>query len=238
MTESKKKDDDWWKREEVRGLFVIGVIATLLGAKNFYEEAKLSFGILKGIPISIFIDILLVFWGAYALVMVFATSDDFFSQETISELYKASRMMLMMGVYMLGAYFFLFFILGNIFRLHLLVLPILPSVIGYISWSYIKKQKEEKKKGDFNWRSYFSKYTLRKIISALRGITGGLFMLGYVHIFLYLFNIEPPLLKYQSIDTIIITTILINTGWILLYYLDEIQNINNVKDEKVNTVQE
>jgi len=74
------------RREEVRGLFVLGVIAVLI---VLHSDSALW-------PVArVLVDTLLVFWGAYAILTVVGLSEDVFGR-------RISRASSLAGLYALG----------------------------------------------------------------------------------------------------------------------------------------
>lgn len=63
------------RREELRGLFIFGVLASLLAGREYYTAVKIPFGTLE-IDAIYFADLILLLWGAYAFFMALSISDD------------------------------------------------------------------------------------------------------------------------------------------------------------------
>jgi hypothetical protein len=81
--------------EEVRGLFVLGVIATVLAFKNELESVILPSGGRVGEGV---IFALAANWGIYALLMAIGLSDDVFKPRVCSICLSMARVALFVGV--------------------------------------------------------------------------------------------------------------------------------------------
>lgn len=66
-------------REEVRGVFVLGIVATLFLAKD-YLSFKFPYG---STLFTEYVNSLILFWLVYAFLMAIAVSDDIFSETAI-----------------------------------------------------------------------------------------------------------------------------------------------------------
>jgi len=71
-------------REEVRGIFVLGVIATILTAREL-----LSYKLL-GLPIQFYLTDLLYGWGAYTFLMVMGVSSDWLGERIAKACYVSA----------------------------------------------------------------------------------------------------------------------------------------------------
>lgn len=140
---SRKKTKSTPNREEIRGLFVVGVITTLLAAKEYWYNVPFKFG-----PITVngqlFINIILVMWGGYIFCMVFSSSDDFLS-ENLRNLFSILGINLLMAgtvlfIYIVGT----IFIMGNFSNINFLIYPIAPFIILFIYKKYKNLPKIEK----------------------------------------------------------------------------------------------
>jgi hypothetical protein len=84
-------------REEARGIFVLGVIASLLAAKD-------SLGLaldLAHFTFSSFLVILILYWGAYTALMAVGISSDLFDEAFAARCETLARFMFVGGVWVL-----------------------------------------------------------------------------------------------------------------------------------------
>jgi hypothetical protein len=91
--------------EEVRGLFVLGVIATILAFKNELASIITPTGGLIGDAVVL---VLAATWGSYAFLMAIGLSDDVFKPRVCSACLRLARLLLWLGVY----YFSIVIIVG------------------------------------------------------------------------------------------------------------------------------
>jgi hypothetical protein len=80
------------EREELRGLFVLGIIATLLTSREF-----LDFPIL-GVPTRTILLSLILSWGAYAFFMVIAISGDWVKEPIVKVCYFLAYNLFVTGI--------------------------------------------------------------------------------------------------------------------------------------------
>lgn len=79
-------------QEEVRGLFVLGIIATLLTSREFLDFMVL------GYPIRTILIGLVVMWGAYAFSMVLAISSDWIGENAAKFAYMNAYVTFLTGI--------------------------------------------------------------------------------------------------------------------------------------------
>jgi hypothetical protein len=84
------------QREQVRGLFVLGVIATLLGVRN-EVDLMVKRGSIHAM-ISAGVSFLIFYWGLYAFLMSVAVSGDIFNKTTITISYTFAKAMFKIGI--------------------------------------------------------------------------------------------------------------------------------------------
>jgi hypothetical protein len=80
MTSTDKKRDFIvnYHREEIRGLFVLGIIATLLAVRGqIAYSIKFPFATLD---LAVILNWLILYWGIYAVLMAVAVSDDIYKK--------------------------------------------------------------------------------------------------------------------------------------------------------------
>ena len=109
------------EREEVRGIFVLGIIATLLSIAQVAPKLQLPFGV----P---FVDAmywLIVYWGSYLVFAVIGISRDWIRQSVAEWSYEFSSITFVGGMGILVALVTLV-VIGSV----------LPFQIGYV-WSLL-----------------------------------------------------------------------------------------------------
>jgi len=84
-------------REEVRGIFVLGVIASLLAAKDILGLA-LDFA---RFTYSSFLVILILYWGGYTVLMAVGVSSDLFDEAFAARCETLARFMFVSGVWVM-----------------------------------------------------------------------------------------------------------------------------------------
>ena len=63
------------KKEEIRGLFVLGLLAVLTSVRVQYSKMPITIG-QNSFDVVVFFDLTIVFWSFYAFFMVFGLSED------------------------------------------------------------------------------------------------------------------------------------------------------------------
>jgi len=71
------------KNEEIRGLFVLGLLAVLTSVRVQYSKMSVTIG-QSSFDVVVFFDLTIVFWSLYAFFMVFGLSEDMLGK-TIAE---------------------------------------------------------------------------------------------------------------------------------------------------------
>ncbi len=85
------------KKEEVRGLFVIGIIASLLAARDSFSwTVQLPYGVM--IDSKSIVNGFLLYWGLYAFFMVVALSDDVFNEKVANDCAVTGHFMVFFGI--------------------------------------------------------------------------------------------------------------------------------------------
>jgi hypothetical protein len=131
MPEKKKRKTLNVKDEELRALFVLGVLATLLAGQQYYQGMSISFGILT-MPVKDLVNIILLTWGSYAFFMVFALSKDIFPKFINDFSRTLSIAFLYVGSFLLAYISLFLFIFGFIFQIHLIILMIIPFILLFV----------------------------------------------------------------------------------------------------------
>ena len=107
------RTNELWRREEIRGLFVGVVVASLLAGRNYYEGKRIEFPLLS-FNLEGFIYILIAFWGIYIFFMVIAFSSDFLPYYICSYFQKLAGFFLFSGFLYLIYFGLVFFIIGHL----------------------------------------------------------------------------------------------------------------------------
>lgn len=153
MDESSEDTGIWTKlelkREEIRGVFVIGLIATFLSIRPYIETHVSSQILINPESIKLILlnltTFLIFFWGIYLFLIVISLSDDIIlpvridgepliSKEKFSVIKKVAQIMFMGGIGIVVIYALLLSILIELYILILLVLVLVllsPIIIPY-----------------------------------------------------------------------------------------------------------
>jgi len=116
------------RREELRGLFIFGVLASLLAGREYYTAVKIPFGTVE-IDAVFFADLILLLWGTYAFFMALSISDDVLPNflRPLSKIFATvASVFLMMGIIIITYLGVLFFLIGNLTKLHIPIIPLIP----------------------------------------------------------------------------------------------------------------
>lgn len=82
--------------EEVRGLFVLGLLAVVASIRIQNTEIILAFNG-DGFNVTIFLDVMIFLWSFYAFFMVLGQSTDMFEEKISSAFKQTSRQLLMLS---------------------------------------------------------------------------------------------------------------------------------------------
>ena len=103
MREEKSED---YRIHELRGLYVLGVIAVLATIRlNVGENQILVYVFGNSVDLITYIDPILVFWSFYAIMMVFGLSKDIFGHPLSEAIIEGSRTILAISLYLLAGLF-------------------------------------------------------------------------------------------------------------------------------------
>ena len=83
-------------KEEVRGLFVLGIIAALLAARSFLDF-KIDFEVVQ-FTIQSLLSFMIVGWGAYAFLMALGVSQDWIGKPLAKMCYALAWLSFIMGI--------------------------------------------------------------------------------------------------------------------------------------------
>lgn len=91
---SKKKSSNTnFRKEEIRGLFVLGLLAVLASVRVQNEEMMVSIGQIS-INIIPLLDIIIILWSFYAFFMVFGLSEDMIGKIASNVFREAAKVFL------------------------------------------------------------------------------------------------------------------------------------------------
>jgi len=102
----KEEKSEGYKIHELRGLYVLGVIAVLATIRFSVGENQIVMYIF-GISVNLltYIDPILVFWSFYAIMMVFGLSKDIIGDPVSKAIIEGSRTILALSLYLLAGLF-------------------------------------------------------------------------------------------------------------------------------------
>ena len=106
MSERKSRSS-YFKREELRGLFVLGLLAVVASFRIQNEELMIIIEE-KSYNVVVFLDVMLVMWSLYAFFMVLAFSEDIVGKKSASMFREVSTNYLYFSFAMLGLLSILF----------------------------------------------------------------------------------------------------------------------------------
>ena len=121
---SREKSSSNFRKEEIRGLFVLGLLAVLASIKVQSDKIVVTIGQMT-VDIIPMLDITIILWSLYAMFMVFGLSEDMLGETTANIFRETAKMFL----------YFNFLVLGVLsFMLGLFAFPNrLPWALGLIS---------------------------------------------------------------------------------------------------------
>jgi len=196
-----------WTREEGRGLFVLGVMATLLAARDYYANLDISFKKFQ-VPATFLANIILVFWGGYSFFMVFAIPGIFKNKSILRLSYMLSIIFLSFGSFYLICLTFLCFIFGFSEELPSIIMVISPIFILITYYCY--------KKGVTLSRSKI-KITREKFLTGIHEALTYLSAIGIASFFLSLFKVDTiPIISQYKTSQWTIISYLLSLIWVIL----------------------
>ena len=182
MDEAPKSDKKIWIREELRGLFVLGVIATLISARPYYESVEIPFGFIP-VEVTLFADFILILWGLYTFFMAVSYSGDFLPGYLCDIYNRIGRVLFILGAFFTSYLSIILFIFGFINKLWVIIYPLAPFVIYKIpSITTFIEIKIKFDKSSLNFSDILRKFS------------------GLSFILLYIFSIASILTDYYFDD--------------------------------------
>jgi hypothetical protein len=170
----------YFKREELRGLFVLGLLAVVASIR--IQSKDITFIINeKSYNVTIFLDIMLIMWSCYAFFMVLGFSEDIIGKKTASMFREVSTTYL----------YFSFLILGGLgLSFWLTIYPIRAlSALGFLLvpliYQLIRIRKSFKLSSENPWKQ--AKPNLYQLLLLAFAICFLLIMLGIYEEFAILF---------------------------------------------------
>lgn len=142
MTEI-EKPSSYFRREEIRGLFVLGLLAVVASMRIQSKEMTIIIAE-KSYDVSIFLDIMLIFWGFYAFFMVLGFSEDIIGKKSSSMFREISTKYLYFSFVILGGLLIVFFLAVYPTRAPW-VLGFLPVLFAYWLIRKLVKMKRPRK---------------------------------------------------------------------------------------------
>ncbi len=87
------KENSQLVREEIRGIFVLGVLGTLLAIRDLFDVTL--FG---GLHLRSLVAFLMAYWSAYVLLMALGVSDDWIPSSVARECTNGARIAFIAGI--------------------------------------------------------------------------------------------------------------------------------------------
>lgn len=137
---SKMKSSNDTRKEEIRGLFVLGLLAVLSSIRIQNSEMIVEIG-QASFNIIFWIDITIVLWSLYAFFMVLGLSEDLVGKPISSSFREMSKVFLGLNYTLLIFFSLLVFILGFLPRLPY-ALSLILALICYVIITKLRKRKE------------------------------------------------------------------------------------------------
>ena len=105
---SKSQSQSRFRREELRGLFVLGLLAVVASMRIQSSEIMIT---INGISHNVthFLDVMLITWSFYAFFMVFGLSEDFIGEKASNLFLKISTQYLYISFMFIGFFGVIFF---------------------------------------------------------------------------------------------------------------------------------
>jgi predicted transglutaminase-like protease len=153
MDRIEKKTPLWTRaelrKEEVRGLFAIGVVALLISVRSVVAEVTFKAALLGQVTIKDLVDGLTLAWGIYIILMAIALADDLFKKVPLLRLDRIPRFCkLFAQIYFVWPVIFLLGLIALIFWPYVLILIFVAVLIGIISLTITIQRRLAKRKLD------------------------------------------------------------------------------------------
>lgn len=141
--EKKPLDDD--RKEEIRGLFVLGLLAVFASIRVQYSSFMVQFGQLP-LDIIPILNIIIIFWSLYAFFMVLGLSEDVIGKTAASAFRQNSKSFLLYNFVLLAVLLGFFGIIGFPKAVYLLALVFVLASYYIIAKLFEKREKTKKNK--------------------------------------------------------------------------------------------
>lgn len=155
MSEEEAKDR---RNEEIRALFVLGLLAVLASIRTQNPELTVTIGQVT-IPIIPIIDIMLILWSFYALFMVIGFSEDMFGKMVAKSFRYYAKLFLALNFVILVAISFLY-ALAVYQNRFLWAIGLFAIPLAYYFYDKFKKMKK-------NAYRFGSNLTMKDIVSVV-----------------------------------------------------------------------
>ena len=206
-------NQEWWRREEIRGLFVGAVVASLLAGRNYYAGKRIVFPLLS-FNVEGFIYILIAFWGIYVFFMVLAFSSDFLPYDICSYFQKFAGFFLFSGFMYLIYFGSVFFIIGHLNKWKDILAISLPLIFIMI-YSLIKKIRTIDSILNFN-------VTPKRFLMIVSNLIGyGWAILTVIFLVNLIFPKSIDFLPLRILNNSSILSLIFGMSWVLtIIYID------------------
>jgi len=166
-----------FRREELRGLFSLGLLAVVASIRIQSSEIMFTFG---GVSVNVtdFLDIVLITWSIYAFFMVLGLSEDIIGIKASELFLKISTQYLYLSFIFMGIFAVIYFI--ELFPQRAIwILAYGGIIIGYFLikwvWSFSKKARQLHRP-TMSEISLFKKKLIPKLEKSLHSMLGGIFV--------------------------------------------------------------
>lgn len=136
------------RKEEIRGLFVLGLLAVLTSVRVQYSTMTVTIG-QNSFDVVVFFDITIILWSFYAFLMVFGLSEDVLGKKIAETCQSIANMFFQLNFYLL-------LVLGILFAYYAYPtrLPWALGLLGLFAFlaSFKKLRMREKKPIKIEWK--------------------------------------------------------------------------------------
>jgi hypothetical protein len=172
-----------FRREELRGLFALGLLAVVASIRIQSSKIMFTFG---GISVNVtdFLDVVLITWSIYAFFMVLGLSTDIIGKKASEYFLKISTQYLYLSFVFVGLFSVIYF--NELFPQRAIwILAYGGITIGYFlikwAWSFSKKTRQLHRPS-MSELTLFKKKLLPKLGKFLHSMLGGFFVSTFLFI--------------------------------------------------------
>jgi len=191
------------KKEDRKGILVLGTLATLLAAREYYVNEQITFGAIP-VPIVFFANIILVLWGLYTFTAALALTEEWLPDSLCDILYSTSQAFFGIGSIFTIFLFIVFSILGYQGKILILLLPLFPFIIYFL----LRNIKKINMKFNFNYSGINKKRLLVQI-----------FAIGFVVIYQILLMNVFKISYFKKFNSMLILVLSLGLSSIIGYLL-------------------